>query len=199
MPNLSLVISLEFHSGIVQVPQIGQRDETSFVNKIIRRWVCCAKLQINFLAQNRNKVSWIYTIRWVWMHSTMSDVRLRIISNVWDGCKRKFSSKHAYDQYLRSLWNADTSCLSLQRSEFIASQRSNISTSVLRSDALHCSQQCNESLICHLCSICSIVETVSQIASLASFVFFAILRLKRPWRLNRQGLKIGRASCRERV
>ena len=39
---------------------------------------------------------------------------------------------------------------------------------------MHCSQQCNESLLCQLCGLCSIPETTPQIAFLAFFVLFCI-------------------------
>ena len=45
-------------------------------------------------------------------------------------------SRNAYDQHRLSPCNADTPCSSLQLSKLIASHRSNISTAVLRSDAL---------------------------------------------------------------
>ena len=72
----------------------------------------------------------------------------------------KFSSKHAYDQHWRSPCNSDTPGSSLQCSESIAAWRSNISTAVLRSDALHGSQQSKLYAMLHS----SIIETVSQVA-----------------------------------
>ena len=87
------------------------------------------------------------------------------------------SSIGTYDQHLRSPWNADAPCSLLQRSELIASQRSNISIAVLRSDALNCSHQCNGSLICHICSLCSIIETDPQIAFLAFLAFSAFSKI----------------------
>ena len=90
----------------------------------------------------------------------------------------KFSSKHTHDQHWRSPFNADTPCWSLQHSESIAARRSNISTAVLRFDALHGSQQyklCALCSMCQFCSLCSIIETVPQVAYLAfCFCIFCI-------------------------
>ena len=56
----------------------------------------------------------------------------------------KSSSKHSNDQLRSSPCISNAPCLALQCSELIASRQSNISTAVLWSDALRCSQQCNE-------------------------------------------------------
>ena len=109
-------------------------------------------------------------------HCCQSDA-LRFVANVCDGCKRKFSTKHAYDQHRRSPWNADTGCSAQQRSELIASRRSNISTALLRSDALS-SHQCKERssmFRVHQCSLC-VLSGGHRLSDI-----YDINIIKRPW------------------
>ena len=91
---------------------------------------------------------------WCSTHCCQSDA-LRIVVNVCDWCHCRRMSKEIQHQARissasrRSPWNADAGCSSQKRSEFVAARRSNISTAVLRSDALSkCeSHQCKESFL----------------------------------------------------